>query len=235
MPCKLLHVTGIFVSMVLFTEVLAHEAPPTYDRINFRVSATKEVANDTLVAIMYHERSGQQPSALADDVNRTISWAVDLAKTNRAVKVQTLDYRQVPQYRNQALVGWKIRQSIRLESKDREALSMLIGELQERLSVASIQYSVSPDVRMEVENLLIAQALDRFAGRAKLIAAEMQRPDYRVVNMDIVTSDAPPIPVRMRAVSAMAESASVAPPTLEAGVETVTVQVSGTIELALPQ
>lgn len=232
---RALHATGFLVSLVFTTHAAAHEVTPTYDRINFRVSAQEDVANDTLVAVMYHERNGQQPSAMADDVNRTIAWAVDLAKKNRAVKVQTLDYRQEPQYRNQAVVGWKIRQSIRLESTDPEALSMLIGELQERLSVASMHYSVSPEVRMEVENRLIARALDRFAHRGKLIAGEMGRPDYRVVAMDVVTSGASPAPMRMRAVSAMAESSSVAPPTLEAGVENVEVQVSGTIELALPQ
>jgi predicted secreted protein len=37
----------------------------------------------------------------------------------------------------------------------------------------------------------------------------------------------------MRAVSAMAESSSVAPPTLEAGVQSITVQISGSIELEL--
>jgi hypothetical protein len=33
----------------------------------------------------------------------------------------------------------------------------------------------------------------------------------------------------------MAESSSVGPPTLEAGVQTITVQVSGTIELEVPR
>ncbi len=233
MDHKFFRATGFLASMVIMAHAAAHEAAPTYDRINFGVSASKEVANDTLVAIMYLERSGQQPSAMADDVNRTVAWAVELAKKNRAVKVQTLEYRQEPQYRNQAVVGWKIRQSIRLESTDHKALSMLIGELQERLSVASMHYSVSPDTRMEVENQLIAEALDRFARRGKLIAEEMERPDYRVVVIDVVTSDSSPVPVRMRAVSTFAESSSVAPPTLEAGVATVTVQVSGTIELEI--
>lgn len=230
---KFFHATVFLASMVITAHAAAHEVAPTYDRINFGVSASKEVANDTLVAIMYLERSGQQPSAMADDVNRTVAWAVELAKKNRAVKVQTLEYRQEPQYRNQSVVGWKIRQSIRLESTDHKALSMLIGELQERLSVASMHYSISPDTRMEVENQLIAEALDRFAGRGKLIAGEMGRPDYRVVVIDVVTSDSSPVPVRTRAVSTFAESSSVAPPTLEAGVATVTVQVSGTIELEI--
>jgi predicted secreted protein len=105
--------------------------------------------------------------------------------------------------------------------------------LQKHLSVASLNYTVSPEARREIEDLLIARALDRFKRRGKLISQELGRPDYRIVNMDVVTSSESPAPMRMRAVSAMAESSSVAPPTLEAGVQTVTVQVSGTIELEL--
>ena len=176
------------------SSVSAHDAAPTFDRINYRVSASQEVENDTLVAVMYYERSGQQPTAMADDVNRTIGQAVDTAKKQSAIKVQTLNYRQEPMYKNERVTGWRVRQSIRLESTDVAALGALIGELQARLSVASLSYTVSPGARSRIE-------------------------------------DAAPGPVRMRAVAVMAESGRVAPPTLEAGVQMVTVQVSGTIEL----
>jgi predicted secreted protein len=205
---------------------------PTYDRVNFRVSASQDVENDTLVAVMYQERSGQQPTAMADEVNRTIAWAVELAKKNSAVKVQTLNYRQNPLYKNQTVTGWKVRQSIRLESIDAAALSTLIGELQKRLSVASLRYTVSPDVREQIEDVLIARALDRFRQRGELISTELGRANYRIVNLDVVTSGRSPEPVRMRAV-AMAESSRVAAPTLEAGVQSITVQVSGSIELEI--
>lgn len=221
-----------FFSTAVFTmPATAHDTAPVYDRINFQVSATREVENDTLVAVMYHERAGQKPTAMADDVNKTIAWAVELAKKNGAVKVQTLNYRQEPLYKNQTVTGWKVRQSIRLESTDAAALSTLVGELQQRLSIASMHYTVSPDVRRDVEDLLIVQALERFKHRAKLVSDELGRPDYRLVSVDINTSGASAIPIRMRSVSTMAESSSVAPPTLEAGVQTITVQVSGSIEL----
>jgi predicted secreted protein len=234
MMCRKTALTLLFVTTVIATpQVMAHEPTPVYDRINFRVSAEQEVENNTLVAIMYFERSGQQPSAMADDVNQTIAWAVDLAKSNSAIKVQTLNYQQNPLYKNQSIVGWKVRQSMRLESTDATALGTLIGELQKRLSIASMHYTVSPDVRRETEDLLIARALDRFKRRGKLIANELGRPDYRIVNVDVSTSGASPVPMRMRAVSTMADSSSVAPPTLEAGVQLVSVQVSGSIELEL--
>jgi hypothetical protein len=137
MPARPYIALAALFTCIAMTPALAHDADPTYDRINFRVNASQEVENDTLVAVMYYERSGQQPTAMAGDVNRTISQAVDTAKKNGAIKVQTLNYRQEPLYKNQKVVGWKVRQSIRLESMDVTALSTLIGELQQRLSVAS--------------------------------------------------------------------------------------------------
>ena len=225
-----------FVAAVSSTaSAAAHDAAPTYDRINFRVTASRDVDNDTLVAVMYHERSGQKPASMADEVNRTIAWAVDLAGKTSGIKVQTLQYRQEPIYRNQSISGWKVRQSIRLESEDVAALSELVGELQSRLSVSSLRYTISAEVRRKVEDELITQALDRFRRRGQLITGELGRPDYRVVNIDIVTSGGSPAPVRMRTVSAMAESSGVTAPTLEPGVQLVTVNVSGTIELELKQ
>ena len=228
---KTLFAPGFVVTFLCASPVAAHDTPPVYDRINFQVQETKEVDNDTLVAVMYYERSGQQPTAMADEVNKTIGWAVDTAKKVESVKVQTLNYRQEPLYKNQSIAGWRVRQSIRLESTNAPALSALIGELQQRLSIEALHYTVSTEVRTQVEDLLIVQALARFKRRAKLISDELGRPDYRLVSMDINASGGSVMPVRMRAVSAMAESSGVAPPTLEAGVQTISVQVSGSIEL----
>ena len=228
-------VIAFFVAFVTTKTAIAHETPQSYDRINFQVSAIEEVENDTLVVVMYSERSGQEPSAIADEVNRNIGWAVDLAKKNSAIKVQTLNYRQDPLYKNQSISGWKVRQSIHLESTEVTTLSAMLGELQSRLSVASLRYTVSPTRRDMVESRLIAEALNRFKSRGEQITVELGRTGYRIVNLDVITSGQSPAPVRMRAVAVMADSSAVAAPSIEPGVQTVSVQVSGAIELNIPQ
>jgi predicted secreted protein len=227
-------VIALFVAFVGTKTAVAHETPQIYDRINFQVSAVEEVENDTLVVVMYSERSGQKPSTIADEVNRNIGWAVDLAKKNSAIKVQTLHYRQDPMYTNQSISGWKIRQSIRLESTEAASLSALIGEMQGRLSVASLRYTVSPTRRNKVERRLIAEALNRFKSRGEQIKVELGRTGYRIVNIDVITSGQSPVPVRMRA-AAMMEDSAVAAPSIEPGVQSVSVQASGTIELKISQ
>ena len=230
-----LFVIAFFVAAVAAKTAIAYETPQSYDRINFQVSAIEKVENDTLVVVMYSERSGQAPSVIADEVNRNIDWGVDLAKKNSAIKVQTLNYRQDPLYKNQSISGWKVRQSIQLESTEVASLSALLGELQSRLSVASLRYTVSPTRRDKVESRLIAEALNRFKSRGEQITVELGRTGYRIVNLDVITSGRSPAPVRMRAVAVMAESNAVSAPSIEPGVQTVSVQVSGAIELNTPQ
>lgn len=215
---------------LVFPGAWADEKPLTYDRISLSVTASAQVENNILVAMLYAQREGSQAAKLVDEVNRVVRWGLDLAREAADVKVQTLDYNTRPIYRNQTLTGWRARQSIRLESGDAEQLSKLIGKLQERLSVQSVGYDVSPQLRQGTEDRLIAEAIDAFKNRAGLVTKRMGRSEYRLVRMDVNTVGVPVRPVPMRA---MAMEASAAPPALEAGTQTVRVTVSGTIELQL--
>jgi predicted secreted protein len=102
--------------------------------------------------------------------------------------------------------------------------------LQERLQVGSIHFSVSPARRAEVEDKLIAQALDAFKQRAELVRKQLAAKGYRLVNVSINTGDAQPVPpMRGMAMEAMDNAAS--PPALEAGTSVLSVNVGGMIEL----
>ena len=208
----------------------AHDVPITYDRINVSVSVQEDVDNDVLVAVMYSQREGPRAAAVSNEVNKTIAWPLAKAQTVAAVKAQTLQYTTSPVYRNQAITGWRVRQGVRLESRDPAALSELLATLQGRLGIQSVDYTISPARRRQAEDGLIAQALAAFRNRAQLITGELGRSQYSLVHMDVATGSVRPGPVPYRS-AMLLESASVAAPALEAGVQSVNVTVSGTIEL----
>jgi len=203
-----------------------------YDRIELSYTSSDEVANDILVAVMFYQRDGEAPARLADDVNRTLRWAVEIAVKSPDVEVQTLQYRTNPVYRNQKLEGWRVRQALRLESRNAKGLSELVGQLQERLSVQSIDYLLSDEARGAAEERLIAEALGGFRKRAALVTRELGRRDFRIVSLRVDTRRNGPQPLPM-ARSAMMAAEQAAPPALEAGVQTVQVEVHGTVELKL--
>ena len=205
--------------------------PLTYDRVNFSVSVNEEVENDTVTAILYAQREGSDSGTLDDSVNKDITWAIEHVKEVPDIKVQTRDYQTNPIYSKQTLTGWRVRQSISLETKEIKTLSGLLGKLQERIAIQSISYSISPERRQTVEDQLITEALSQFKSRANLVTRELNRPVYRIVNLDINTGNVPPAYPMARGAMMMAEKASVSPPALEAGTNTITVTVNGTIEL----
>jgi predicted secreted protein len=208
----------------------ADESPLTYERIELSVSAEADVDNDTLQAVLYAQHQGTDAAVLAGDVNREVLQAVAAAKQVPDVKVQTLSYQTSPVYDKQRLVGWRVQQSIRIESRDAARLSELIGELQATLAVQSIGYSISAERRLQEEDRLIGEAISRFNQRAQLISRQLGYSDYRLVQLVVDSSETGPPPFRAMVMEA---SRAASPPVLEAGTQKVEVRVRGTIELQL--
>ncbi len=223
-------IVATIIALVSAGAAYAHDADPTYDRISLTASAEREVENDTLVAVLFAEHQAQRQQAVSQAVNTAISWALDKSKATESIKVQTMQYNTSPLYDKKIITGWRARQSIRLESKDAEKLSDLIGELQERLSIGSVNYAVSKAARDLAEEALTSEALAQYRRRAELVTRDLGRKTYRIVQLNINSHGARPrqIAYATRGMAAMEKSAG---PAIEAGVQTVSVNVSGTIEV----
>jgi predicted secreted protein len=220
----------ISIALVLLAPPLWANDPPVFDRVTLSASASSEVTNDLLVAELFAQEEGQDPAALAAGVNHRISEGIEKARQVPDVQVRTLDYRTQPVYRNNRVDGWRVTQAIRIESTDNEAMSELIGKLQQQLSVRSIGYSVSPGQRTAAEDRLIEDAIAAFGARAERITAAFGRTRYRLVDVRVDT-DGGTQPPRPYAARAMVMSEGAPPPALESGSAEIRVEVSGSIEL----
>jgi predicted secreted protein len=214
--------------------IMASEEAKRYDQIHLSANAAMEIDNDTLSARLYAQQEGSELSRLADAVNRKITQAIELVKPSEDIRLQTLGYQTYPVYQQQRVTGWRVRQTLRIESQDAKKLSQLLSELQSNLALESLHYSISPQQRQAAEEQLIGEAIGAFQKRAALITKQLGRSDYRLIEMTINTGGQPvePVPYRARM---MAAEAAVAPPSLEAGTQTVRVEVNGTIELQVDQ
>jgi predicted secreted protein len=227
--------TALLLSLTLISPTLkAGEKAKSYDRVQLSANASMQVENDTLSAQLYVQREGSELAQLADDVNLRISQAVERVKKLEGIELQTQGYQTYPVHQQQRMTGWRVRQNIRIESQDGAKLSQLLGELQPSLALESLQYNISPAKRDAAEEQLIGEAISTFQKRAALVTKQLGRSDYRLVEMNISTSGEPVQPVRMRA-GVMAMEAAVAPPSLEAGSQTIRVDINGAIELQLNQ
>lgn len=206
--------------------VTAADDTPRYNQVHFQVERSRPVANDRMQATLYATAEDTDAARLAGEINRTMDWALKAAKARTKVEARTTDYRTYPV--KEKLRRWRATQELLLEGSDFAELGGLIGQLQERLQVSSINFFVSPERRKTIEDELITQALDAFKQRAELVRKQLAAKGYRLVDLSINTGGAQPVPM-MRA--AFMESASVAPPAVEAGTSTLTLNVSGVVEL----
>jgi len=211
---------------------MAHSDTPQYNRVSLNESAQTEVDNDLLVAVLFAHAEGRDAAMPADEVNRMMDWAVNMAKSHPEVKVQTLGYHSNAIYNKSTIRGWRVNQSLRLESRDSRLLGDLIAKLQEQLKVQSIGYQVSDEQRRKYLDELTAEALARFQDRATHIAKSLGRNAYRVVRLNINDSRQTPMPVARGMMMEASADRGVAPARIEAGTQQMTISVNGEIELS---
>lgn len=209
--------------------VAAHEAADHYDRVHLSASAQTRVQNDIAIATLYAQEEGSDAAGLSDRVNTRISEAVTLVKQHDAVQLQTSSYSTSPVYHSNKISGWRVRQSIRLESRDMALLSNLVGELQQTLNLQSLGFAVSPELKNSTDDELINEALKVFEQRAKNITQQLGRRDFRIV--DIKIGDSVDHYPRRSFEAAVMSSDRVAAPSIESGEQTLEITVSGQIEL----
>ena len=225
----------VLTALLLFSSLClnsawAHENETHYDRIHLSVSASAQVENDTMVATVYAEEEGSQASELSNIVNQRIRRGLELVKKHPEIKHQTNAYSSNPIYSNNKIKGWRVRQSLRLESQDMTLMSDVLGKLQSELALQSMQFTVSPDSKNQQDEKLIDKALQAFENRAQQVVKKLGRKNYKIVDINISTSGA--IGVRPQyQMRAMVMDAAESAPAISAGEQTVSVTVSGNIEL----
>lgn len=209
----------------------ANAGEGSYNQVSLRAEVQQAVNNDTLNVVLYAEEQHSDPARLAETISQRINQAIEQARETDGVVVASGNRRSHPVYDDQhkAIIAWRERAELRLESKDIAALSALTGELLNELSLSSMQFSLSAEARQTTENALISEAIDAFRQRANLVSKHLGGSGYTIVRLDLQTQSAGPGYPR-GAMLMRAEADSVTP-SLEAGEASVSVQADGVIEV----
>lgn len=220
----------VFLALMPLSAAIAADDTPRYNQIHFQVERSRPVDNDRMHAVLSITAEDDNAARLADQINRTMDWALKTAKTRTKIETRSGGYRTHPVYDKDKIRRWRATQELLLEGADFAELDGLIGQLQERLQVNAINFSVSPTRRAAVEDELIAQALDAFKQRAELVRKQLAAKGWRLVNLAINAGGGQPLPM-MRGMAMETMAPSVAPPAVEAGTSILSVSVDGAIEL----
>lgn len=223
--------TGLCAGCLVVASALAAEQPLRYNTVELQAEAQREIQNDLLNATLYVELNDASPAALANAVNRSVNDALRMAKDYKGVRVRSGNNQAYPVYaKGNVLQGWRARAEIRIESRDFEAASGLIGKLQAGMQLGSLTFSVSPESRRAAENELIGEAIGAFKARAEIVRTALAGRGYKLQRLNVANGYNSPQP-RLAMARMATAGQEVAAPSLEAGVSTVTVSASGAIEI----
>ncbi|MDH5358397.1 MAG: SIMPL domain-containing protein [Gammaproteobacteria bacterium] len=200
-----------------------------YERISLQAIAVNNVANDVLVATLVVQENGKNPAKLAQRVNQKMTQVLDKVAQIRGIVSHTTNYNSHPIYKNGQINSWEVSQQLRLTSQNYDQLGKVIADLNELTTVQSMVFSVSDEVIDSIKEELTKQAITKFRAKATLIAKQFGKTNYRLVHVSVDGNQ--PIPRPMMEKALMSDSHSATSPALSAGINKVSVTVSGTIEL----
>lgn len=223
----------ILSSLALVASAPALADTPARERLSLSASASADVTRDVLGVSFSTTREGADAAsvqtALKQALDAALAEARKVAKPGQ-VDVQTGSFSLYPRNdpKTGKLNGWQGSAELIVEGRDTAAIAQLTGRIT-TLSIARVGYSLSREAREKAEGEITAQAISRYRAKAADYARQFGYGSYVVGDVAVNSDEAgPQRPMMMKAMRTGA--ADEALPT-EAGKATVTVTVSGSVQL----
>jgi predicted secreted protein len=211
----------------------AQAADAPRERLNLSASASTEVTRDTLGVSFATTREGTDAAgvqaALKQALDAALAEARKVARPGQ-VDVQTGGFSLYPRHdpKTGKLNGWQGSAELLVEGRDAATIAQLTGRIG-TLTISRVGYSLSREAREKAEADITAQAIARYRAKAGEYAKLFGYGGF-VIGEVSVSSDEAGAPRPMMAMRMKAEAADAALP-IEAGKATVTVNVSGSVQL----
>lgn len=220
-------------ALLLFSQLVWCDEGDHYNRVVFQSEASRKVNNDLLTARMSVEINDKQAGRIAQKLNATLNEALKTAGPFSTVKIFTGDQNTVAIYgKNNHFIGYRGHAELRLESRDFDAAAKLIAQLQEKMQLAEIGFSIAPETQKQVENALIAEAIDAFRKRAEAVRGMLNGGAYKLVRLNITQGGSDhALSNNYRARMLADQAVPVSVQKLSGGQSEISVQVAGTIEI----
>ena len=220
-------------------------APPS-NVVALSSSASVEVANDWLTLVLSSSRDGADANTVQAQLRQALETAmVEARKQARPgqLEVKSGAFSLFPRYAPPqqrsngtavagGIAGWQGNTELLIQGRDIAAITALAGRIN-TLTVARMSFSLSRQARDQVEADVTAQAITRFRERAGAVAQAFGMGSYTLREVSVSGED-PGQPVMRNMMMAKSGDvmAQASPIPVEAGNALVTVNVSGTVQLA---
>ncbi|MFN3700130.1 MAG: SIMPL domain-containing protein [Alphaproteobacteria bacterium] len=227
---------GLILTHAAFSQAQAQMQDPILSlpegQVILNISATesREVAQDLLVGTLTVTARNRDARAVQNEINTTMTKALEAAKSASDVKVNTGAYHVYESHepRTQERL-WFGQQNMTVQSKNADVLLELVGKLQDLgLTMNGLSYTLAPATAIEIQDGLMEDALQQLQTRADRAAKALNKTSAELRDVQVNSSGVPYMPMHRGARMEMMAMASdaVAPPVAEAGETTLSLTVS---------
>lgn len=209
-------------------------APEATQVVNLSASAQQEVAQDWLTVVVRATVDGQDATAVQNQLKAIVEQAMPALKAKakpQVLEVRSGSFGVYPRHSEKGrLVGWQGQADLIVEGRDFAGVSQAAAQVP-RMTVAQAGFSLSRQMRQQLEADVQSQAVQKFRQRAQQLAKDFGFSGYSLRQVSVGTVDRPsamPAPMMARAAAADAQPAPIA---LEGGKEEVQITVNGSVQL----
>ena len=208
--------------------------PPPQNVIQLAANGSVEVQQDLLTISMSATREGADATVIQTQLKAALETALAEAKRSAQpgqLDVRTGNFSLYPRYgRDGKITAWQGTTELVIEGRDFARISATAGKIQ-TLTMGQVSFGLSREQRLKVEGDAQNQAIERFKARAADIAKSFGFAAYTLREVAVNTGDQGYVPrPRVMAMESKSSMIDAAVP-VEAGKATVTVTVSGSVQL----
>ncbi|MEX3854121.1 MULTISPECIES: SIMPL domain-containing protein [Paraburkholderia] len=200
--------------------------------LSLNAQASAEVPQDEVEITLFYEQEASEPSALTSTLNQRADAALQKARGVAGVTARSGAFSIFPSTdRDGRISAWRGRTEVVLESRDFAAASKLAGQMASIMQVGNVRFSLSPEAQRAAEQRLSGEAIKSFREQAAASSQAFGFSGYSIREVNVNHSGVMPRPMMMMSARAMGADAKSAPMPLEGGTSTVTVNVSGSVQM----
>lgn len=213
----------------------AQTATPPSNVVQLQASGSVDVPQDWLTVRLNTTREAPDAATVQNQLKQATEAALASLRTQvrpGEFEVRTGSFGVYPRYASAGkIAGWHGSAEVIIEGRDIERISTAAGKVP-GLTVGQMGFSLSREARRKMESQVQAMAIDRFKARAAEIAQGFGFTGYQLREVSVSAADEPVRPMYARPMAMEAKAAmSDAPIPVEAGTSTVSVTVSGSVQL----
>jgi predicted secreted protein len=202
--------------------------------VQVSAQAAKEVSQDWLRISLTTSRDGSDAAAVQNQLRQALEAALAVARPAsqpQAMEVRTGGFSLYPRHNNTGkITGWQGSVELVLEGRDVARISSTAGRVS-TLTVGQVGFSLSREAQQALESEVQTLAIERFKQRAGEVAKAFGFNGYTLREVAISAADPGGGPIQPRMMALQAPAMVEASVPVEAGKSTVSVTVSGSVQL----